>query len=909
MSVATLLTGESWASSGTLAPRTIPFPFIALDDVVFTYTDEDGAVDALVRGTDYTITGDNRAGTAVFTPLVVFAAGGMFRSQRQTRALQEYETERSTPLNAESVERELDRQAMRNLEQDRDTNALSLRTPKVPVGEAAPQFDSLIGLQDGDLLFYEDGKIKRFDVLPFAGKFVYGGAGGRLVPSTGTGGGDTALRGDLATSGAPLIGFSDPRAAAILTPLDKVIEQGNLARFLGGVLSNGTDETLKLRAALEIISQDTDYKGVPLSLKPGALTVVSSEIVIPVGVHLSLNGGILEGQLAGGNDALIRILSDTGVSNGTLRVVSTGSPGSQATIHCPVFAGERYGAKNEDDEYFSPTNRSPYDVVRHFLLWNLRVTSNKDLGTGATAGAAGIAITGDVAEGLIGFCRVLASSKMSVGIGADWGEVGGNVANTRQGIISAQNQMQNNLDLYQAGRAMTTHPHDVTIWNSVVEALTRPYQGSSDTGSAGIRLSGCYGIRVLNSVVHHTTEAGFQDHAGDVGYEFASDADFRGSLRGNVWENVSLLEASTGDGFRPDDNADNVGRALTTSQLDFDGSDRGAVYTPQRSSIFPSATIVSNLLVRSTAGASAGFGINSIKKVYGSYLDPVISGFKIGARFSGGFGQKLIRSRITFSRQQNILVEDGADGIEILDTMELAYANRGGGGHFGVHVRQSSGTKIIGGVFGANTADETAVQQIACVGLEAQAVEIDNITINSHAAGGYGLAAGSGEQFDVLWHVGRVKFGDYVTQPYVGQSLIPERKITAAGQIRTIWRGPSTATLTGLAGRQGDIVEYDNFTANGRKGFGWTVEGTHGTLTGITGSIASGSKSLTLNSVTGVQLNQIITIAGVSGNKKIVALNRATNGAKIDSAADATVSGAAVAFAAPTTKTWGAIDV
>jgi hypothetical protein len=712
----------------------------------------------------------------------------------------------------------------------------------------------------------------------------------------------------MSSDGAASIGFSDARAPAILTPLDKVLEQGNLARFLGGVLSNGTDETLKLRSALEIISQDTNYKGVPLSMKPGALTVVSSEIVIPVGVHLSLNGGILEGQLAGGNDALVRILSDTGVSNGTLRVVSTGSPGSQANVHCPVFAGERYGAKDALNRYYSPSVRSPFDVVRNFLLWNLRVTSNKDLGTGATAGAAGIAFAGDVADGLIGFCHVLASAKMSVGIAADWGEVGGDVANTRQGIISAQTQMQNNLELYQAGRAITTHPHNVTISNSVVGALTRPYQGSTDTGSAGIRLSGCYGIRVLNSVVYQTTEAGFVDHAGDVGYEYALEADYTGSLRGNAWEHVTLVEGSSGDGFRLDDHADNVERALATSQLNFDGSDRGAVYTPQRSSSFPSATTINSLSAHSTSGASAGFGINSIKKNFCSLQDPVIGGFKIGARFSGGSRQKLIRSRISFSRQQNILIEDNAQGIEILDTMELAYANRGAGGHFGVHVRQSAGTKIIGGVFGANAADETAVSQIVCVGTEAQAVEIDNITINSHAAAGYGLLAGSGEQFDVLGHVGRIKFGEFVTQPYVGQSLIPERKITASGQIRTIWRGLSTATLTGLAGRQGDIVEYDNFTANGRKGFGWAVEGTHGTLTGITGSIANGSKSLTLNSVTGVQLNQIITIAGVSGNKKIVALNTATNGAKIDSAADATVSGAAVAFAAPTIKTWGAID-
>lgn len=95
MTVATLVSSDSWVSAGTLAPRSIPFPFIDPDDLRATYTPVSGAVQVLVRGTHYTITGNNRAGTAVFTPLVTFAAGGSFRIERNTRALQEYETERA----------------------------------------------------------------------------------------------------------------------------------------------------------------------------------------------------------------------------------------------------------------------------------------------------------------------------------------------------------------------------------------------------------------------------------------------------------------------------------------------------------------------------------------------------------------------------------------------------------------------------------------------------------------------------------------------------------------------------------------------------------------------------------------------------------------------------------------------
>ena len=206
MTVSTLVSSDSWVSAGTLAPRSIPFPFIDLDDLRATYTPVSGSVQVLVRGTHYTITGNNRAGTAVFTPLVTFAAGGTFRTERVTRALQEYETERSTPLDADSIERELDRQAMRNLEQDRRTSDIETRAPLALPGQTAPAFD-VSGLGENDLLIFKGGRLRRLDRAPFAGKFYAGGVDGSLVPSSGTGGGDTALRGDMASEdGALLLG-------------------------------------------------------------------------------------------------------------------------------------------------------------------------------------------------------------------------------------------------------------------------------------------------------------------------------------------------------------------------------------------------------------------------------------------------------------------------------------------------------------------------------------------------------------------------------------------------------------------------------------------------------------------------------------------------------------------------------
>ncbi len=75
--------------------------------------------------------------------------------------------------------------------------------------------------------------------------------------------------------------------------------------------------------------------------------------------------------------------------------------------------------------------------------------------------------------------------------------------------------------------------------------------------------------------------------------------------------------------------------------------------------------------------------------------------------------------------------------------------------------------------------------------------------------------------------------------------------------------------------------------------------GTFGTLNSgnTTGSVNAGSAALTVSSAAGLTGGEYITIAGVAGRKRVVTVQGTT--VTLDSAADATVSGAAVAFAAP----------
>lgn len=87
-------------------------------------------------------------------------------------------------------------------------------------------------------------------------------------------------------------------------------------------------------------------------------------------------------------------------------------------------------------------------------------------------------------------------------------------------------------------------------------------------------------------------------------------------------------------------------------------------------------------------------------------------------------------------------------------------------------------------------------------------------------------------------------------------------------------------------------------SATGYMGYVTVQAGTMGTLnSGATsGTIASGSDQLTVNSSTGLAVGVYISIAGVTGVKRIMTLNTSTKVATLDSVSDATVSNAAVSF-------------
>jgi hypothetical protein len=106
----------------------------------------------------------------------------------------------------------------------------------------------------------------------------------------------------------------------------------------------------------------------------------------------------------------------------------------------------------------------------------------------------------------------------------------------------------------------------------------------------------------------------------------------------------------------------------------------------------------------------------------------------------------------------------------------------------------------------------------------------------------------------------------------------------------------STAIPTVGTYIKGEIVKNPSPVVGSSKGWRLTGSGTQGTLNGgaTTGSITTGTTTLNVNSTTGLAVNNYISIAGVSGAKKVLVISGTT--VTIDIVADVTVSNAAVGF-------------
>lgn len=708
------------------------------------------------------------------------------------------------------------------------------------------------------------------------------------------------------------IGLSLPGFPAYVTNLDDTLPYENYGDYFGIKSDGSSDDTLRLKAAIEAISNNSKATGGILRLKPGATTVTADQTVLRPFVQLDLMGGVLQANLAGGNPAGVKPLSDSQLRNGKIDVRSTGTPGNQAGAHAAIHIGTLYGEHDVNNVLYTVTNLSPFDNISGVTLLDLTLITNKNVGTGPIAGGVGIQVMGNVWGCMIGRIRILASDKMSGGISLDWGTRGavGNIP----AIRSAESLMATNRTNFDNGQGFTTHPHDIEFFDILVGALTRPYQNVGDTGTFAFRVSGCHDIQARNILALATTEQAFAHTAGDLAYEFARNelggaagsitehlqGDRRCALKGNRFHNFMVVDAKTGSVIKSDSEADNIFRA---KQAPYN-------YVPiHGDSVWETDVVWSNVKGFTTAGANAVTGLYCANQNGGRFEDCVTQGFQVGARYSNARNVEDLRGRYSFSRAENVYIGEDSKKVSLIDLRECAYANRAGAADPAplIRIRHSDGVAITGGSYGAEAADESGKHTIL-IEEGAYGVALRRPKINSHGASGFGIVAAFGEAWGLLGLFEGVEWGPWVTSKYAGLTIVPVQRRGSGldGLERTIYAGASNANFNGLPMVAGDRIEYTTPAAGGRMGKVCIATGTYGTLSGTTGTISSGSKTLTVNTATGLRRGQRITIAGVTGIKTITAI--VGTGVTIDTDANANVTNAAVGFSAAGTRDYGPID-
>jgi hypothetical protein len=635
---------------------------------------------------------------------------------------------------------------------------------------------------------------------------------------------DTA---DLASgTGAQMVGASLPSFPSIVTTLGDALPYLNHGEFFGIKSDGSTDDTLKLAAAIEAVSNNSTFQGGILRLKPGATTTTEDETAVRPFVDLDLAGGVLQPNLAGGRVAGIRPMSHCTVRGGKIDVRSSGTPGSSASAHACVLIGVDYG---NESTVGAPDE---FDDVVGVVLRDLALISDKDLGPISAGGAAAIQLGGNISGCSIGRIRVLASDKLTMGIGSDW-SVRGRKPDGSQAFFSDPAQMASNRINFLAGYAFTTHPHDNHFFDILVEELSRPIQpGVTDSGSFGVRLSGCHGMRVERVMVHGTTESGFVHHAGDLGYEFARQEDFVRALRGNKFSECHVLNAGTGEGIRADSKADNVQAAIDNYAYD---SLRGTA-------LYPTDVTFEHCTGRTDAEGGAAFGINTTNLDGGSFVKCEMAGFLVARRSSASRNTKFIGGRYTHSWRQNTLQEDGCVGVQYIDTEADEYGSQGpddagtGLPFPDVQVGDSEGAVFDGGHFGALLGDETCGHCIRLIQDTEETAGATGVifrnrpTIHAHGAGRFALVAGTDTPDGPIGLIdGKILFGAGVTNKIFGQRAVPVgHDMNGSGELITTYRATSAATLTGLTVAKGDRIVFSDPSAGASPGKICTTAGVVG---------------------------------------------------------------------------------
>ena len=716
---------------------------------------------------------------------------------------------------------------------------------------------------------------------------------------------------DLASrTGAEMIGAGS--AAGILTDLDTILNHVNGMSYFG-IAASGSNAGHRVQDVIDELSHLAGDKGAVLRLKPN--TAIDWEldpadpayregIRVRPRVELDLQGARITRRCHADNERGFLLMSHASILNGRIDAISEfisvgGSDlGIQAGIHGPIGAGAIYGSGG------TVASPSELEGAYSWSARNLTLTADKaleyvdGLGNPHVAGAALIQIYGGCHSFLVDNIYAPSSATAYGVVAADWAHLDDGGFTTDQTAFAA------NRTAWEAGTLLTTHPANGIINRIFAGDLTKPNTGQ-DTGTFLVRFSGCQGMQATNMWGGTTTSGLVLLTAGDPGFEFANTRARLLGMDGSVFRNINGYNPQHGYLGYFDSFADNLYRAIAEEGYD-------AFSDPL---VFAGLTI-DGLRGFTDRGADALDGIRAIQLWGADIKNSAAIGFRNNILIDERTRAiKVHDNKASLARQSNIYIGHGIapEDCEIYAN-DLSLAGRGGGYHAGIYHANAKRTKIYDNTFGVEgTFDDSTTWGIRLDGGEGiqgwgnkhRSTKSDGVAESVFSADDHGKVDS--------WRIGEMLDPAFINIAYSGQQILPVERRTDQDLVRRgRYRAPR-AVLTGdttpTAGNwlKGERIDYLETDAGGYGGVACTTSGTvAAALAGVTASITSGTKDLTVSSSAALTVGQFIAIAGVTGAKRIVAINNTA--VTIDSNADATVSGAAVTFSAPVFKRTTAVE-
>mgnify|MGYP001583102289 CR=1 FL=1 len=821
MTIASQTSRISYVGDGVTTAFAVPFYFQANADIVVMLQNSSGAQSTLVLGTDYTLSGAgvSSGGTVTFTVAPTSTTGAVISIYRDPPVTQTTSYNNNDPFPAKSHEAALDK--LTTLEQrTRDMISRSLRLPdsdpvlssQIPtVGSRANKllgFDtnglptavlgpSFVGGTDIGAAVVSTKAVAQ--VTTFAGSVLYLIIGGTSAA------GDTIQQTYIRGTGTG--SFTDGGAVSwkpVPTPTAFGTSIG-----LSAIGDGTTNDQAAMQATIDAVAA---AGGGFVYLTPGKTYrciintgVTDKGLIIKSGVTLVMNTATINLECAGAVYG-VRLQSNSHITGpGTVATtVSTGYFGGEATYHTPVVTGASYsdyGTVASPSIYASPSNFS----IRKLTLTNVR----DDVGSGGTqAGGAILACWGGSNNGIVEDIVIPDNSKIGIAVSMDWAPLG---------ALNSSDVPASRI-LFDAGTAYSLHPHDIEVRRIKIGNMSAP--NNVIFGSHGIRLSGCYGIRVDGVTIAGSTYAGIFHTAGDMGFEFAPSAQKIYRYKGTSFKNVRIEAANNGWGVFCDCFADNIEIAV------------GGGYVPILPTQGETDILFDNVWTKGSLSASATPGFRMQNMQGGEMRNCLAQQHSVGVLVETNIDNlKIIGGVYDSNWLHGIHITSGNAAEDTLIDGAFCFSNAIGGGlGGGVVIGNAIRPTVQNCIFG--TSGES-FQDYGILLSSAQDAIIQNNRCHGVATSGTAWAMGTSTDYGMLALFDGNKTAAGITTKYSGINIIPysyvvdvdnEVVLKCRGKIATANPTPATGTWT-----KGSIIEFTNPAAGGKAGSLCTVSGSPGT--------------------------------------------------------------------------------